>query len=103
MINDPGWLPAAFNQGHVYRDRIREPVASTIAFYAERYPHSAVEVWEERLAAGEIVLNGQRLRADGPLAQGDRLAWHRPPWQETAVPVLPERAGCALPQHTPAW
>ena len=92
MINDPGWLPAAFNQGHVYRDRIREPVASTIAFYAERYPHSAVEVWEERLAAGEIVLNGQRLRADGPLAQGDRLAWHRPPWQETAVPVLPERA-----------
>ncbi len=92
MINDPGWLPAAFNQGHVYRDRIREPVASTIAFYAERYPHSAVEVWEERLAAGEIVLNGQRLRADGPLAQGDRLAWHRPPWQEPAVPVLQQRA-----------
>ena len=92
MSSEPAWLPEAFNQGHVYRDRIREPAASAIAFYAERYPHSAVVVWEERLAAGEIALNGQQLRADGPLAPGDRLAWHRPPWQEAAVPVLHERA-----------
>ena len=86
------WLPAAFNQGHTYRDRIREPAASTLSFYAERYPHSDRVVWEQRLAAGEITCNGQRLRADGPLAPGDRLAWHRPPWQEAAVPVLQRRA-----------
>ena len=92
MSSEPAWLPAAFNQGHVYRDRIREPAASAIAFYAERYPHSEVAVWEQRLAAGEIACNGQQLRADGPLAPGDRLAWHRPPWQEAAVPVLPQRA-----------
>jgi 23S rRNA pseudouridine1911/1915/1917 synthase len=90
--SDAQWLPAALNAGHVYRDRVSEPAASTIAFYASRYPHSDQGVWEERLAAGEILCNGQRLRADGPLAPGDRLAWHRPPWQEAAVPVLQQRA-----------
>jgi len=86
------WLPAALNGGHSYRDRISEPAGSTIAFYVERYPHSEQAVWEQRLAAGEIRLNGMQLRADGPLAPGDRLVWHRPPWQEAAVPVLPEHA-----------
>jgi len=46
----------------------------------------------ERLAAGEIWCNGQQLRADAALAAGDRLVWHRPPWQEAAVPVLSEHA-----------
>jgi 23S rRNA pseudouridine1911/1915/1917 synthase len=56
------------------------------AFYAGRYRHSERQEWERRLEAGEIERNGQRLRADGALAVGDRLAWHRPPWQEPAVP-----------------
>lgn len=88
----PDWLPAAFNGGHTYRDRVSQPVASTVGFYASHYPHSERAVWEQRLIAGEILRNGQRLRADGPLAPGDRLAWHRPPWQEAAVPVLQEHA-----------
>jgi len=86
------WLPAARNGGHSYRDRVCEPIGSAIAFYAERYAHSGPAVWEQRLAAGEIQCNGQQLRADGPLQPGDRLVWHRPPWQEAAVPVLQEHA-----------
>jgi 23S rRNA pseudouridine1911/1915/1917 synthase len=89
---DAQWQPAALNAGHIYRDRVREPAASALAFYASRYPHSDQAVWAERLAAGEIRCNGRRLRADGPLVPGDRLTWHRPPWQEAAVPVLQERA-----------
>ena len=89
---EPAWLPAAFNRGHAYRDRVSEPAASISGFYAGRYGHSDRAVWEQRLAAGEIRLNGQQLRADGPLVPGDRLVWHRPPWQEAAVPVLPEHA-----------
>jgi 23S rRNA pseudouridine1911/1915/1917 synthase len=46
-------------------------------------------VWLERLAAGEIWCNGQQLWADGRAQAGDQLVWHRPPWQEAAVPVLP--------------
>jgi 23S rRNA pseudouridine1911/1915/1917 synthase len=62
---------------------------SVSTFYAARYRHSDAAVWQQRLAAGEIAWNGQRLRADVTLAAGDRLSWHRPPWQEGAVPVLP--------------
>ena len=79
------WLPAAFNDGHAYRDRVSTAAASTAGFYAERYTHSDPGVWGERLAAGQIWRNGQRLWGDGPLAAGDRLVWHRPPWQEPAT------------------
>ena len=97
----PGaWLPVALNQGHAYRDRVRpadlvnpsgDPLhqPSLSGFYAARYPHSSRALWRQRLAAAEICRNGQRLQADGPLAPGDRLVWHRPPWQEAAVPGLP--------------
>ena len=86
------WLPAAFNQGHAYRDRVDRPAVSITGFYAERYRHSDQTVWMERLAAGEIWCNGQQLRADAGLEAGDRLVWHRPPWQEPAVPVLSQRS-----------
>jgi 23S rRNA pseudouridine1911/1915/1917 synthase len=86
------WLPAAFNKGHAYRDRVDRPAASIAGFYAERYRHSDQTVWMERLAAGQIWCNGQQLRADAALTASDRLVWHRPPWQEAAVPVLSERS-----------
>ena len=92
-------MPEALNQGHAYRDRVLpadlldpcgDPQTLSLSgFYAARYPHSCRDVWLQRLAAAEICRNGQRLQADGPLAPGDRLVWHRPPWQEAAVPGLP--------------
>ncbi len=90
-----GWLPAALNEGWIYRDRVRpadlaaagEGPLRVSAFYAARYRHSGEAVWRQRLAAGEIHRQGQQLRADGPLAAGEQLAWHRPPWEEAAVPA----------------
>lgn len=79
--------PSALNRGWIYRDRIG-PEAEGLpvsAFYASRYRHSEQQEWQRRLGAGEIERNGERLRVDGSLAVGDRLAWHRPPWQEAAV------------------
>lgn len=58
-------------------------------FYASRHSHSSRADWLQRLAAGEISRNGGQLWTDGPLAAGDRLSWHRPPWHEPAVPALP--------------
>jgi 23S rRNA pseudouridine1911/1915/1917 synthase len=87
-----GWLPAALNRGHAYRDRVAPgelEAGSVIGYYTARYGHSSAAVWQERLAAGEISSNGRRLLADGVLEPGDQLVWHRPPWQETAVPALP--------------
>jgi 23S rRNA pseudouridine1911/1915/1917 synthase len=83
------WLPAALNGGWTYRDRVPATLAGIMvtAFYAQRYRHSDGAVWGRRLAAGEIARNGEILRQDAALAAGDRLAWHRPPWLEEAVPA----------------
>lgn len=84
-------LPEALNRGHAYLDRVTPQDAGQplSEFYAARYAHSSGAVWLQRLAAGEICRNGQQLQADVALAAGDGLVWHRPPWQEAAVPVLP--------------
>ena len=61
-----GLLPAALNGGHTYRDRVGPAAAGqgVSTFLAARYRHSDATVWQQRLAAGEIAWNGQRLRAD---------------------------------------
>jgi 23S rRNA pseudouridine1911/1915/1917 synthase len=84
----PGWLPESLNGGWTYRDRVAANSAglSVAGFYASHHRHSTPATWQARLAAGEIELNGKRLLVDRPLAAGDRLAWHRPPWREEAVP-----------------
>jgi 23S rRNA pseudouridine1911/1915/1917 synthase len=84
-----GWLPEAPNQGWVYRERVPPPLAGlqVSAFYAARHRHSDQGVWRDRLVAGEIHCNGVLLRQDTPLAAGDQLAWHRPPWIEGSVPA----------------
>ncbi|MEI7951685.1 MAG: pseudouridine synthase [Synechococcaceae cyanobacterium ELA182] len=88
-MTSEGWLPRALNGGWTYRDRIesRSGGMAVSAFYAGRYRHSGPEQWQWRLAAGEIERNGRPLPADEPLVAGDRLAWHRPPWWEEAVPA----------------
>ncbi len=84
-----GWLPASRNRGWTYRDRIlaAEAGLTVSAFYAARHRHSDRTVWRRRLEAGEIERNGCLLLDDQTLVAGDRLTWHRPPWEEGAVPA----------------
>ncbi|MFN9386399.1 MAG: RNA pseudouridine synthase, partial [Cyanobacteriota bacterium] len=85
----PGWQPAALNGGWIYRDRIERAAEGQLVsdFYAKRYPHSSRKTWQRRLEGGEIWRHDLPLLADAVLTRGDRLAWHRPPWQEAAVPA----------------
>jgi 23S rRNA pseudouridine1911/1915/1917 synthase len=53
---------------------------------ANRHQHSAVAVWLERIAAGELHCNGEPLGGDVQLASGDDICWQRPPWLEEAIP-----------------
>ncbi len=84
-----GWLPAALNRGWIYRERVAPAEAGMVvsAYYAARHRHSDRDLWRNRLAAGEIHCNGVPIVREVPLAAGDRLAWHRPPWLEEAVPA----------------
>ncbi len=54
---------------------------------ASRHPHTSEAEWRERIAEGRVLVNGRRAVADEPLRPGWTVAWLRPPWHETDVPL----------------
>ncbi|CAM3977491.1 RluA family pseudouridine synthase [Deinococcus marmoris] len=77
------------NDGYAYAERIgpRGAGLSVLAYLAGRYEHSTQQEWQERLARGEVVLDGVTAQGSEILRTGQRLIWHRPPWPEDAVPL----------------
>lgn len=77
------------NSGYTYPDFIsaRDEGVAAADFYARRYPHSSEEAWRERILAGLVTINGRPAAPDERLTRGDRLAYHRPPWQEPEAPL----------------
>ena len=77
------------NQGWTYRERVdRAGAGQTIlAYYTQRYRHSSRREWRERIALGQVLLDGQQVEAEICLRLGQRLVYHRPPWQEPPVPL----------------
>ena len=80
--------PAALNDGWTYHDRVPRAAAGTLVsdWLADRYRHSDVAVWQQRIAAGELDWNGALLCSDRALQGGDVLCWRRSPWLEEAIP-----------------
>ena len=77
------------NLGYAYREQIG-PSASgetVLAYLSRRYPHSTADVWRERIAAGEVEVDGQQAASSSRLSAGQWLVWRRPPWEEPAVPL----------------
>lgn len=76
------------NRGYTYRDRIGREDAGmpALEYYLRRYGHSSREEWTAHFAAGRILRNGDTAAGDDILAAGDRLEYHRPPWEEPDVP-----------------
>lgn len=77
------------NQGWIYRDRVRKSdVGLTIVeFYHRHYRHSTLQEWQERIASGKVLLNGQSTTTETILQAGQELTYARPPWQEPDVPL----------------
>jgi 23S rRNA pseudouridine1911/1915/1917 synthase len=77
------------NQGWIYRDRVAmgDVGLTVLEFYTGRYAHSNQADWKSRIEGGEVLLNGVVAQTETPLQAGQTLAYHRPPWQEPAVPL----------------
>jgi 23S rRNA pseudouridine1911/1915/1917 synthase len=77
------------NGGFVYREEIGPRAAglSVLDYLANRYPHSTVPTWRERIARGEVVVDGRPIAPTDALPSSGELAWHRPPWEEPKVPL----------------
>lgn len=77
------------NHGFSYRARVEpaERGLTVLTLLATRWTHSDAATWAERLAAGEVELDGASASPDAHVRPGQRLVWHRPPWEEPAVPL----------------
>jgi 23S rRNA pseudouridine1911/1915/1917 synthase len=76
------------NRGFVYRATAATADAgqSVLAFHVSRFRHSDETAWRAAIDAGRVLVNGRRVLPEQPLAAGDELEFHRPPWQEPAAP-----------------
>ena len=81
--------PSAFNQGWVYYDDIphHQPPTIVLDYYTQRYRHSDRATWRTRIESGQVRLNDRPTTPDTLLEPGQRLSYHRSPWQEPAVPL----------------
>ena len=76
------------NTGWIYRTRVSPEAAgaSVLAFHVARYRHSDESAWRAAIDLGRVLVNGRRAHAEQPLAVGDELEFHRPPWREPDAP-----------------
>jgi len=77
------------NSGYSYCDRVdrADEGSSVLGFYARRYRHSTEAEWRAKIESGEVALNGSPARPSAVLSRGDRLVYHRPPWDEPDAPT----------------
>lgn len=76
------------NEGFVYRACVAADAAgaSVLAFHVARFRHSDEATWRGAIESGRVLVNGRCVAPDEPLAAGDELEFHRPPWLEPAAP-----------------
>ncbi len=77
------------NRGFAYAETIgpRAAGATVLHHLASSYRHSTARTWAERIDAGQVHVDGVAALATTRLRAGQRLVWHRPPWDEPAVPL----------------
>jgi 23S rRNA pseudouridine1911/1915/1917 synthase len=76
------------NLGYRYRHVIEPSAAehSLLPYLASHFSHSSLSQWQERLEAGEILVNDQPANGSEQLRPGQILIWNRPGWLEEETP-----------------
>jgi 23S rRNA pseudouridine1911/1915/1917 synthase len=77
------------NQGHTHREQIGPGGAgrALLAYLMVRRSRATEEDWRARIAAGQVLLDGEGAAPSQPLRAGQWLTWARPPWEEPEVPL----------------
>lgn len=77
------------NRGYVYRDEVQRSDAGTqlLAYHVARFQHSSPETWRRAIEAGQVRVNGAVAECELRLGAGDKLEFHRPPWEEPESPL----------------
>ncbi len=77
------------NHGWSYREQVGPAAAGLTAldYLAESRSHSTANEWVDRFERGEIEIDGTRAHPATVLQLGRIIVWHRPPWDEPAVPT----------------
>ena len=75
------------NRGWTYKEQISKGGQTVLQYYAQRYRHSSEAEWRDRILTGQVRLNDRSITPDIVLQAGDRLTYHRPPWEEPPVPL----------------
>lgn len=77
------------NDGFSYVEQVGSADAgrSVLEHLARTRRHSTLDEWGRRIEAGEVELDGARACAADRMRAGQRLVWHRPPWEEPAAPL----------------
>ena len=76
------------NHGYRYRQVLGpEAVGHTVLSYlARHFTHSREDEWQDRIAAGEVLLDDRVANGQEPLRAGTALVWNRPGWVEEETP-----------------
>jgi 23S rRNA pseudouridine1911/1915/1917 synthase len=76
------------NRGYAYTSIISSKYhgQTLLSHLASLYPHSTLQVWQQKLNDGEVTLDGVAATGSEPVALGQTLVWNRPPWMEPDAP-----------------
>jgi 23S rRNA pseudouridine1911/1915/1917 synthase len=77
------------NAGYDYEEQVGPEAGghTLLAYLSRRHRHSSAEAWRERIAGGEVLVDGRTGVAGAVLSPGQRVVWRRPPWEEPEVPL----------------
>ncbi len=77
------------NSGYEYREQLPPAAGGLTAdeWLARTRRHSDAATWQDRVARGEVSIDGRMAAPADRLAPGQWLAWRRPPWEEAVVPL----------------
>lgn len=77
------------NRGWSYREQVGSDGAghTVLSYLTATRLHSTESEWAARIERGEVEVEGTRARAEELLYPGQTVTWHRPPWDELAVPT----------------